>query len=146
MMTRTQFLVALFVFSMFAQAQSTYTCAICEIVLYTAKGYLSESSTEQQIAAVLKKVCDYVPSNYTSVCGALVETYGPEIIKDLLDHQDPEQICESIQFCRVETSSPVSEKPSSPLVTEKQIIVPKTGKKTPKLTGNTLVGNEIPVK
>jgi hypothetical protein len=41
----------------------SYECGFCELVMYTIYTYLTQNSTESEVANVVAQICDYVPNN-----------------------------------------------------------------------------------
>lgn len=44
-----------------------FTCGFCEFVVFTIKTYLTENSTEQEIAKVVAEICTYIPQEYQGI-------------------------------------------------------------------------------
>jgi len=67
--------------------------------MFSIEGYLSENSTEAEVQAVVEKICNYIPAQYTELCDELIATYAPDIVEFMLRHESPQKICDSIGLC-----------------------------------------------
>ncbi|CAL1543582.1 unnamed protein product [Lymnaea stagnalis] len=76
-------------------------CALCEYVMQELDQMLAENSTQDQIEAALKKVCDIVPATLRDECKEFLNTYGPLILQLLVQELQPQQICAAIGLCSV---------------------------------------------
>jgi len=86
----------------------SYECGFCELVMYTIYTYLTQNSTESEIANVVQQICAYVPTNEESFCKSIISTYGPEIVELIVQKETPDQICLQLGFCNA-TASHVSQ-------------------------------------
>lgn len=53
--------------------EDEFTCGFCEFLLFTIDTYLTEGSTEGEIAHVVDGICQYVPQEWTSTCTELID-------------------------------------------------------------------------
>jgi len=77
----------------------SYECGFCELVMYTIYTYLTQNSTESEVANVVSQICDYVPTNEEAFCTSIISTYGPEIIELIVQKETPDEICIQLGFC-----------------------------------------------
>ncbi|XP_077999575.1 prosaposin-like isoform X3 [Glandiceps talaboti] len=75
------------------------TCAVCELAMNYIDGFIDQNSTASEIIAVLDKVCSALPSSLGTECTALIDEYGPEILKLLVQQLDPKQVCSELGLC-----------------------------------------------
>eukprot|EP01013_Petalomonas_cantuscygni_P016229 TRINITY_DN33196_c0_g1_i1.p1 TRINITY_DN33196_c0_g1~~TRINITY_DN33196_c0_g1_i1.p1 ORF type:complete len:571 (+),score=135.24 TRINITY_DN33196_c0_g1_i1:136-1848(+) len=73
------------------------SCAACVIAigLLEQKAYLDSTTVE----SVLDRVCSWFPQPMSATCTFYVDTYGKEVIRRVSQHETPEVICGSLQFC-----------------------------------------------
>jgi len=75
------------------------TCTTCEEVLNTAKLFLNNNSTEQQIESVLEDdVCTQLGS-FSAMCKEIIEQYMPKLWKQFMDGFDPKTLCGDLGLC-----------------------------------------------
>eukprot|EP01092_Planopodium_desertum_P012668 TRINITY_DN599_c0_g1_i2.p1 TRINITY_DN599_c0_g1~~TRINITY_DN599_c0_g1_i2.p1 ORF type:complete len:101 (+),score=20.04 TRINITY_DN599_c0_g1_i2:75-377(+) len=91
------FCVALFATVNTVGAQSV-ECTICEYITQYAEQYISSSSTEAEVEALLDEACNLL-GPLSSECSALVNTYLPELVQLLIQDEPPQVICEQVNLC-----------------------------------------------
>jgi len=77
--------------------------------MYTIYTYLTQNSTESEVANVVAQICDYVPTNEEAFCKSIISTYGPEIIELIVQKETPDQICFQLGFCNSTQTSETNE-------------------------------------
>eukprot|EP00033_Pygsuia_biforma_P000454 GCRY01000540.1.p1 GENE.GCRY01000540.1~~GCRY01000540.1.p1 ORF type:complete len:900 (+),score=186.89 GCRY01000540.1:115-2814(+) len=80
-------------------------CFVCKTVLKYAERYLTENSTEAEIASFLEKLCNYLP-HFQNNCDNLVETYTPVLLKWLKIMENPETFCKQMGLCDTVVEAP----------------------------------------
>jgi len=104
-----KYLVYFLVFSLFAMSSSSplaaqrasqgFDCGFCEFLMFTIYGYIAENSTQSEVTAIVDKICNYIPTQYTEVCTQFIAIYAPDIIMFIMRHETPEAICKQIGLC-----------------------------------------------
>ena len=64
-------------------------CDLCEYVIFDLEQSVNKSIPELQKR--LLKVCDSLPTEYSSLCKAFVTMYGPKIIQTFLEKENPKE-------------------------------------------------------
>ncbi|CAH8627213.1 unnamed protein product [Dicrocoelium dendriticum] len=75
------------------------TCVVCELVTYKIISTALTNASESSLTSALNQVCGYVPLTYNAMCYVLVDTYGPEIIKAIIQGTAPKAICHLLNLC-----------------------------------------------
>jgi saposin len=81
------------------EAPATVECALCEFVLAELEKLVVSNATEVKIINAIETVCNYLPSTYVSVCDDFISVYGPEILQNLVNKEDPNAVCGNIGVC-----------------------------------------------
>ena len=72
---------------------------MCEFVLAELEKLVVSNATEVKIINAIETVCNYLPSTYVSVCDDFISVYGPEILQNLVNKEDPNAVCGNIGVC-----------------------------------------------
>ncbi|XP_067928712.1 prosaposin-like isoform X2 [Watersipora subatra] len=80
------------------QLRSTQ-CLMCEMALAYVKTDLEKNATQQQVFALLDKLCAELPSDLAPQCEGMVQQFGPNIMKILSDDINAQQLCTDIGMC-----------------------------------------------
>ncbi|KAN0043425.1 hypothetical protein ACTA71_011081 [Dictyostelium dimigraforme] len=96
--------VALLSNSLFVKANNQVGCEICEMVTTYLENKLTSSNVETDINDELMKLCNYVPSNYQTICNDLIGNNIDSIIKSFENKETPTIICDQLGLC-LESSS-----------------------------------------
>ncbi|KAK5576126.1 hypothetical protein RB653_007267 [Dictyostelium firmibasis] len=84
---------------MFAKASKQMECEICEMATTYLEEKLTSSNTEADISIELMKLCDYVPSNYQTICNSLISGNINSIIKSFENKETPTILCGELGLC-----------------------------------------------
>nr|XP_039273546.1 uncharacterized protein LOC120347581 isoform X5 [Styela clava] len=79
---------------------SSAECEVCTLIATELDNVLSEESTQEQIEAALKEVCDVLPDSVKDTCNGLVTQYGTEIVNLLVEEFKPDMICVQLDLCQ----------------------------------------------
>ena len=60
---------------------------------------MTEEKTEEEIIALVEKLCDKIPAPYGSICDSLAEAYIPQIMAWLKEELEVLDICQKIGLC-----------------------------------------------
>eukprot|EP01098_Paradermamoeba_levis_P014518 TRINITY_DN695_c0_g1_i1.p1 TRINITY_DN695_c0_g1~~TRINITY_DN695_c0_g1_i1.p1 ORF type:complete len:412 (-),score=169.66 TRINITY_DN695_c0_g1_i1:99-1271(-) len=74
-------------------------CSICHFLVGVGESWIESNSTEQDIFKVLDTACDIIPGAYSAVCKKVIEQYGPQLVKALLNRENPDTLCKQIRLC-----------------------------------------------
>jgi saposin len=83
------------------------TCVLCEYVVTTLDGMVTDKTNEKEIKDALEAMCSYMPSSITKQCDNFVETYTEMIIDMLTKDVTPEMICDNLGLCKKNMFRPV---------------------------------------
>jgi len=82
------------------------SCGICIYLVGLIEHYVENNATESEILAFLEKDCDLLGiKSWVAVCKSTVATFGPEIIKLVIDKQPADVVCAEIGLCSNSTVS-----------------------------------------
>jgi saposin len=90
------------------------TCILCEFVITQLQKMIGENATEEEIMEALETVCTYMPESLKSECKDFVDTYGPAVIKMLIQELNPTEVCQELKLCDQSAAVP----PHKPLPTQ----------------------------
>ncbi|XP_077973904.1 uncharacterized protein LOC120347581 isoform X1 [Styela clava] len=79
---------------------SSAECEVCTLIATELDKVLSEESTQEEIEAALKEVCDVLPDSVKDTCNGLVTQYGTEIVNLLVEEFKPDMICVQLDLCQ----------------------------------------------
>jgi saposin len=101
-------------------------CEGCKYVVTYLDTYLEKNATEQEVEALLDKVCAILPESAKQECIDLVKQYGSLIVEMLKQGAQPDTVCTALGLC-TET-----QKIAAPAVS-KSLQVQKVGKQKTEL-------------
>merc|ERR1711974_138456 len=79
---------------------SDIECTICKFLVTFGEDFITENKTENAILSDLEKVCSTLPSaEYRATCVSIINTFGPEIITLVLEHETTDLVCSQIKCC-----------------------------------------------
>ena len=74
-------------------------CTVCQQVVAFVETLMTEEKTEEEIIALVEKLCDKIPAPYGSICDSLAEAYIPQIMAWLKEELEVLDICQKIGLC-----------------------------------------------
>ncbi|KAJ8022464.1 Prosaposin [Holothuria leucospilota] len=77
-------------------------CTDCKAGISALREELSKASTENEIVNFVEKFCKDLGS-LAEDCKLVIDAYGPEVLKALIQELKPEQVCALMGFCKGET-------------------------------------------
>eukprot|EP00731_Ephydatia_muelleri_P017723 Em0010g821a len=86
-------------------------CIVCELVMKDLESMLVTNATAGEIEAALEKVCSLLPLTLESECKSFVTTYGPQIIKLVLNGTTPTLVCTILGLCFESNTAVLDTKP-----------------------------------
>ncbi|PIK44812.1 hypothetical protein BSL78_18317 [Apostichopus japonicus] len=78
-------------------------CNDCEIGVGLLTEQLEKASTEDEIIQIVEKFCTDLGA-LAEDCRLVVNAYGPEMLKALIEKLQPDQVCALLGFCKPDTS------------------------------------------
>jgi len=82
------------------QIKNAVACELCTVAMGYLDNMLAGNKTEEAVTAALDKLCGYLPSTYSSECKSLVDTYGPQIVKLIVEElANPTTVCTELGLC-----------------------------------------------
>ena len=86
----------------------TYTCTYTRIPpFHPLCSFVTENTTEQELFALVDKICPFLDPQIASVCPAMVEQMGPIVLQALVERENPEVLCTQLKFCDKKNSTRV---------------------------------------
>lgn len=82
-----------------SSVKSATVCDICQTIVNYAKSLLKENATEQEIAQLIEKACQFLPTAEQAACRAFVDQYAVYVIQLLLQDVEPKKICSALGLC-----------------------------------------------
>jgi len=75
-------------------------CTICTYLVGIAEKWLESNATENRILGVFETACSILPSSgLKSVCRAMIDQYGRELIQLLVNKENPDAVCQLLKVC-----------------------------------------------
>ena len=84
------------------KAKDQNLCQVCTLAMTILQQYLNSNSTDAQIKQALENLCSQLPSQYSSMCTVLVDTYEPTLlsmIREYIASHQLSEICHRIGVC-----------------------------------------------
>jgi len=75
------------------------TCQSCQWAISAIEAYLSQETTEQELANVLKELCTIMPDTYAKICQSFISVYLSEAVVFVLDNLTPPFVCGKLLVC-----------------------------------------------
>jgi len=76
-------------------------CNLCQYLVHYLDAVIQSNSTETQFEKELEKACQILPSTKVqSECRTVVDLFGTDLIKFLVEFGTPEKVCETVGICR----------------------------------------------
>ena len=74
-------------------------CNFCREVMQFVTSEIKDESTDDEILALVAKVCNYVPAIHREDCQRMVEIEGLVIVRMIGESLDADSICAAIKYC-----------------------------------------------
>jgi len=75
-------------------------CNLCEYLVNYLDVIIQSNSTETHFEEALEKACKILPdTKLQSECKVLVDLYGTDLIKFLVEFGDPKTVCQELHLC-----------------------------------------------
>lgn len=74
-------------------------CVICEFAMARIDAMLKDKPSEEQIKAVVHRICDHLPTSVRPQCNKFVDQYADLVISLLAQELDPKEICTELKLC-----------------------------------------------
>lgn len=74
-------------------------CVICEFAMARIDSMLKDKPSEEQIKAVVHRICDHLPNSVRPQCNKFVDQYADLVISLLAQELDPKQVCTELHLC-----------------------------------------------
>merc|ERR1712117_169172 len=76
------------------------SCSLCKTVMELLDAYITDETTEQQIADALQQICNLLPSPIDVECQVMINEYTDDIIELIVNqYMRPDQVCETLALC-----------------------------------------------
>lgn len=74
-------------------------CQLCQWATSAIEAYLSQETTETELARILTNLCTALPPGLSKTCSSLVSVYLTEVLVYMLDRVTPPVICNRLLQC-----------------------------------------------
>jgi len=74
-------------------------CQICQLVVTYVENLLQQNNTVQEIEQKVDAMCALLPSPINNLCTSIVNSYLPQLIQWLVNKEDPQAFCSSVDLC-----------------------------------------------
>ena len=74
-------------------------CVLCEYLITTLDGIISDKHNEEEVRQALDKVCGILPKTIHDECTQFVDKYTDMIIQLITKSMTPDQICQALGLC-----------------------------------------------
>jgi len=74
-------------------------CQICQLVVTYVENLLQQNNTVQQIEQKVDAMCALLPSPINNLCTSIVNSYLPQLIQWIVNKEDPQAFCSSVDLC-----------------------------------------------
>ncbi len=84
------------------------TCMLCNMAMTMLEQYINANSTDVQIKAALKSLCEKLSSNYAPICIGFVDTYEPILIAKIREYIASHKLtdlCKQFGLCPAKQST-----------------------------------------
>jgi hypothetical protein len=82
------------------QLTKTWTCDLCVLIVGEIDKIIASAESVDAAIEAIGGLCDALGDLLAPTCHNFIETYLPQIISYLVDHQlAPQAVCESLLFC-----------------------------------------------
>merc|ERR1712038_1336552 len=79
---------------------STPSCALCEFAMNVLEKQILTNRTLDMVERSVLMICSYMPESIADKCEDYVQTYGDEIITQIIQMEmDPDQVCSQLGLC-----------------------------------------------
>jgi saposin len=75
------------------------TCELCKMAVAKVNEFISDPTNDGKVLDALEEMCDHLPSSYSDQCKAIIEMYGPQLIKLVEAQLAPQAICGALGLC-----------------------------------------------
>merc|ERR1711868_19276 len=82
-----------------AASVHSQTCELCKMAVAKVNEFISDPDNDGKVLDALEEMCDHLPSDYSDQCKAIVEMYGPQLIKLVEAQLAPQAICGALGLC-----------------------------------------------
>jgi saposin len=82
------------------QKNQTLPCTLCQYLVNYLDAIIQSNSTETKFEQELEKACKILPSTKSQAeCKSLVDLFGTDIIKLLVELGNPKLVCQELGIC-----------------------------------------------
>jgi len=82
----------------------TAECALCEFAMNLLEKQILTNRTLDMVERSVLMICSYMPKTIFDKCEEFVNTYGDEIIQDIIEMEmNPDEVCASLGMCTAST-------------------------------------------
>jgi saposin len=74
-------------------------CQICQLVVTYVENLIQQNNTVQEIEQKVDQMCTLLPSPINNLCTSIVNSYLPQLIQWLVNHENPQAFCSSVSLC-----------------------------------------------
>jgi len=75
------------------------TCVLCKMAVAKIDEFIANPENDGKVMDALEETCDNLPGDYADRCKAIIEMYGPQLIKMVEANLQPDAICGALGLC-----------------------------------------------
>jgi len=75
------------------------TCELCKMAVAKVDEFIADPTNDGKVMDALEEMCDHLPRAYSDQCKAIIEMYGPQLIKLVEAQLAPQAICGALGLC-----------------------------------------------
>lgn len=75
------------------------TCVLCKMAVAKIDEFIANPDNDGKVMDALEEQCNLLPGDYADECKAIIEMYGPQLIKLVESNLAPDVICGALGLC-----------------------------------------------
>jgi len=79
--------------------QQSIKCQVCQVIVTYVEQLVAANNTVQFIVEKVEGLCNIMPAPGNAFCDQLAQQYVPALVKWILNKENPQTFCTSINFC-----------------------------------------------
>merc|ERR1719209_1489590 len=83
------------------QQLGSETCVLCKMAVAKIDEFIANPENDGKVMDALEETCDNLPGDYADRCKAIIEMYGPQLIKMVEANLQPDAICGALGLVMV---------------------------------------------
>jgi len=79
--------------------QEQSKCEVCQMIVTYVESLIGQNSTVAEIVAKVEDLCNLLPAPASSLCDQLAQQYVPQLVKWILNKENPQAFCAHFGLC-----------------------------------------------